>query len=139
MATRSTIAIEFADNSVSQVYCHWDGYLDNNGELLNKYYMDPFVVRDLVDLGDFSSLRETVEETAETAYSQRGEDCSARRYMNVDEYFEECQQEEYDYILRQVDGTPVWFVRCYATKDEWVTLGEARMNETKMNEEEGAY
>jgi hypothetical protein len=29
-------------------------------------------------------------------------------------------------------------VRCYATNGLWVTLGEARMNETKM-EEEGAY
>ena len=143
MGTRSTIALEFADGSVSQVYCHWDGYLDNNGELLNKYYMDPFVVRDLVDLGDFSSLRETVEETAEGAYSERGglqgdEFPEVRRYMDVTEYFDECQQEEYDYILRQVEGTPVWFVRCYATNGLWVTLGEARMNETKM-EEAGAY
>ncbi len=138
MATRSTIALEFADGSISQIYCHWDGYLDNNGELLNKYYMDPFVVRDLIDLGDFSSLRETVEETAETAYSQRGEDCQARRYKDLIDYFEECQQEEYDYILRPVDGTPVWFVRCFATENRWVTLGEARMILTKM-EEEGAY
>jgi hypothetical protein len=136
MATRSTIAIEFADGSVSQIYCHWDGYLDNNGELLNKYYMDPFVVRDLIDLGDFSSLRETVEETAEGAYTQRGEDKEVRRYMNTDEYFDCCQQEEYDYILRQVEGTPVWFVRCYATDGVWATLGEARMCETKMNESE---
>jgi hypothetical protein len=136
MATRSTIAIEYADGSVSQIYCHWDGYLDNNGELLNKYYMDPFVVRDLIDLGDFSSLRETVEETAEGAYTQRGEDKEVRRYMNTDEYFDCCQQEEYDYILRQVEGTPVWFVRCYATDGVWATLGEARMCETKMNESE---
>ena len=136
MATRSTIALEFADGSVSQVYCHWDGYLDNNGELLNKYYMDPFVVRDLIDLGDFSSLRETVEETAEGAYTERGEDKEVRRYANSDEYFDCCQQEEYDYILRQVDGTPVWFVRCYATNGVWATLGEARMCETKMNESE---
>ena len=138
MGTRSTIAIEFADNSVSQVYCHWDGYLEHNGMLLATCYTDPFVVRDLIDLGDFSSLRETVEETSEGAYSQRGEDCQARRYMNVSEYLVECQQEEYDYLLRQIAGQPVWLVRCYATDGAWVTLGEARMNETKMNEE-GAY
>ena len=136
MATRSTIAIEFADGSVSQVYCHWDGYLDNNGEMLNKYYKDPFVVRDLVDLGDFSSLQVTVDETAQGAYTQRGEDKEVRRYMNVDEYFADCQQEEYDYILRNDNGSATWFVRCYATNGAWVTLGEARMNETKMNESE---
>ena len=136
MGTRSTIAIEFADQSVSQVYCHWDGYLENNGQILAEHYMDPFKVRSLIDLGDFSSLRETVEETRDGAYSQRGEDCQARRYMNVDEYFEECQQEEYDYLLRNVDGTATWFVRCYATDGVWCTLGEAKGLIERMNEEE---
>ena len=138
MGTRSTIAIEFADNSVSQIYCHWDGYLSNNGELLQAHYRDPFVLRELIDLGDFSSLRETVEETKEGAYSERGEDCSARRYMDVDEYFAECQQEEYDYILRNVDGKATWFVRCYATEGAWVELFEAKAIEERM-EEEGVY
>ena len=83
MGTRSTIALEFADGSVSQVYCHWDGYLDNNGKILSEHYMNPFKVRDLVELGDFSSLRETVEATAGEAYTQRGEDKEVRRYMDV--------------------------------------------------------
>ena len=138
MGTRSTIAIEFADNSVSQVYCHWDGYLDNNGQILSQNYMDPFVVRELIDLGDFSSLRESVEETREGAYSERGEDCSARRYMDVTEYFDECQQEEYDYILRNINGTATWFVRCYATDGVWATIPEAKGLIERM-EEAGAW
>jgi hypothetical protein len=138
MSTRSTIAIEFADQSVSQIYCHFDGYLSNNGEILRTEYMDPFKVRELIDLGDFSSLRETVEETEEGCYSARGEDCTARRYMNVDEYFADCQQEEYDYILRNIEGKAVWFVRCYATDGAWVTLDEAKGLIERM-EEEGAY
>ena len=129
MGTRSTIALEFADGSVSQVYCHWDGYLENNGEILRTKYTDPFVVRDLIDLGDFSSLRETVAETKEGAYSERGETCPANRYKNADEYFDCCQQEEYDYILRQVEGEAVWFVRCYSTNGVWATLAEARADE----------
>ena len=138
MGTRSTIAIEFADQSVSQIYCHWDGYLENNGQILRDNYTDPFKVRELIDLGDFSSLRDTVAETKEGAYSQRGEDCSARRYMNVDEYFAECQQEEYDYILRNVEGKAVWFVRCYATDGAWTTMQEAQALIEQMNEE-GVY
>ena len=138
MGTRSTIAIEFADQSVSQIYCHWDGYLDNNGQILRDNYTDPFKVRELIDLGDFSSLRDTVAETKEGAYSQRGEDCTARRYMNVDEYFAECQQEEYDYILRNVEGKAVWFVRCYATDGAWTTMQEAQALIEQM-EKEGAY
>ena len=135
MGTRSTIAIEFADKSVSQIYCHWDGYLDNNGQILRDNYTDPFKVRDLIDLGDFSSLRETVAETKEGAYSQRGEDCQARRYKDTDEYFDCCQQEEYDYLLTQADG---WLVRCYATDNQWVTLAEAQGLIERM-EEVGAY
>ena len=60
MATRSTIALEFADGTVQQVYCHWDGYLENNGQLLRDHYSDPFVLRDLLDLGAISSLRPTI-------------------------------------------------------------------------------
>jgi len=135
MGTRSTIALEFADGSVSQVYCHWDGYLENNGKILAESYTDPFKVRDLLDLGDFSSLRDTVEETREGAYTQRGEDKEVRRYQNVDEYFDCSQQEEYDYLLTQRDG---WLVRCYATDNQWVTLAEAEALIKQMNEE-GVY
>ena len=56
MATRSTIALEFADGTVQQVYCHWDGYLDNNGKILFENYTDAFKLRELIDLGDLSSL-----------------------------------------------------------------------------------
>ena len=137
MGTRSTIALEFADGSVSQVYCHWDGYLENNGQILNDNYTDPFKVQKLLDLGDFSSLRETVEETKEGAYHHsRGEEHTVRRYMDVTDYFEECQQEEYDYILRNIDGEATWFVRCYATEGVWVTLAEAEEMQERMNESE---
>ena len=125
MGTRSTIALEFADGTVEQVYCHWDGYLSNNGQILQQSYMDPFKVKALVALGGFSSLRDSVEDTAETAYTQRGEDLDINKYKNADEYFDCSQQEEYDYILRNVNGQATWFLRCYATDGVWVTLAEA--------------
>ena len=126
MGTRSTIALEFADGTVQAVYCHWDGYLEHNGQILLKHYSDPFKLRDLIDLGGFSSLEATVEGTASTAYTQRGEELCVNRYKNADEYFDCCQQEEYDYILRNVNGVAVWFVRCYATDGVWVTMAEAK-------------
>lgn len=135
MGTRSTIALEFADGTVSQVYCHWDGYLENNGAILSTHYTDPFKVRALVDLGGFSSLSKTVEETAETAYTKRGEELSVNRFMNRDEYFAECQQEEYDYLLTETTG---WLVRCYATDGVWTTLQEAEALIELMNKE-GVY
>jgi hypothetical protein len=134
MGTRSTIALEFADGTVEQVYCHWDGYLSNNGKILQNHYMDPFEVKALVSLGGFSSLKQTFGETADEAYTQRGEDLAINKYKNIAEYFAVGQQEEYDYILRPVDGVAVWFVRCYATDGEWVTLAEAFTMEEECEE-----
>jgi hypothetical protein len=131
MATRSTIALEFADGSVSQVYCHWDGYLSGVGAELVSNYSDPFALRELIDGGDMSTVGEY--------YTDRGEDyedLKARRYQNFDEYVADCQQEEYDYILRPVEGKAVWFVRCYATDGKWVTYAEAQRIEKQINEEE---
>ena len=62
MGTRSTIALEYADGTVGQVYCHWDGYLENNGMILYKHYVDPFKTRELMDLGDISSLGKNIGE-----------------------------------------------------------------------------
>ena len=60
MATRSTIALEYADGTVHQVYCHWDGYLAHNGLILQEHYLDPFKVRNLINLGGLSTLRPEV-------------------------------------------------------------------------------
>jgi hypothetical protein len=56
MGTRSTIAIENADGSVTGIYCHWDGYLSYNGRILQDHYTDEAKVRELIALGDLSSL-----------------------------------------------------------------------------------
>ncbi len=128
MATRSTIALEFADGSVSQVYCHWDGYLSGVGRELVKDYSDPFELKELIEQGDMSSIG--------SPYTDRGEELVVRRYQHFDEYVAECQQEEYDYILRPVEGKAVWFVRCYATDGKWVTYAEAQRIEQVINEEE---
>jgi len=158
MGTRSTIALEFADGTVEQVYCHWDGYLDHNGKILQEHYSDPFKLRELIDLGDLSSLRPTIgvkhpfssfqlatqeerdahEKLVEdmcTFYTRdRGEDCPARKYKNVTEYFVEGQQEEYDYILRNVEGIATWAVRCYTTDGKWVALDVAFEQQTQAEE-----
>jgi len=120
MGTRSTIALEFADGTVEQVYCHWDGYLENNGKILAEHYMNPFKVKELVALGGFSSLCPTIDETAESAYTQRGEDISIEKFKSYEDYVANHQYEEYEYILRQVDGKAVWFVADHS--DRYIPL-----------------
>ena len=62
MATRSTIAIQNTDGTVTGIYCHWDGYLSNNGVLLNTHYNTEERVRELLALGDLSSLAPEIGE-----------------------------------------------------------------------------
>ncbi len=52
MATRSTIAVQHNDGTISQIYCHWDGYLEYNGKILLTHYSTLESVEDLVKYGD---------------------------------------------------------------------------------------
>jgi hypothetical protein len=107
MSTRSTIALEYADGTVDQIYCHWDGYLDYNGEILLESYKDPFVVQRMLELGDMSSLKEDLDDC--TFYARdRGESIrKARRFKDFEDYKANHDYEEYEYILRN-DGH--WYV-----------------------------
>ena len=150
MATRSTIALEFADGTVEQVYCHWDGYLEHNGKILAEHYSDPFKLRDLIDLGGLSSLRRDIGE--KHAFSQfdlpkeeveafikrtenmctfyardRGEKLVVHKFADFEDYLAHHAYEEYEYILRNDNGVAVWFVDCGATG--YVTLETALINE----------
>lgn len=60
MATRSRIGVMHGD-VVKHVYCHWDGYLAHNGDILLKNY-DSARANQLVALGDISSLRPEIGE-----------------------------------------------------------------------------
>jgi hypothetical protein len=134
MGTRSTIALEFADGTVEQVYCHWDGYLEHNGKILAGHYINPFKLKELIALGGFSSLEATVEGTAATAYTQRGEECRIEKYKDIEDYRANIYGEEYDYILRNVNGKAQWFVRSYATNGNWVAL-EVAFEQQRLEEE----
>jgi hypothetical protein len=151
MATRSTISLEFADGTIGQVYCHWDGYLSNNGKILQEYYSNPFVLRDLIDLGGLSSLRPTigikhpfshydVDGMTVVEYANlyrdmcvfygrdRGEGQSDATYFkDYDHFLVDGQREEYDYILRNVNGVATWFVSDHGA--DFVTLESAIMDE----------
>jgi hypothetical protein len=155
MATRSTIALEFADGTVQQVYCHWDGYLSNNGVLLQNNYSDPFKLRELIDLGDVSSLKQEIgtqhafsqfetemsSEDYDKLYGEmttfygrdRGEKgTDSRKFKDFADYVENFAHEEYAYILR-TDG--LWYVKQYSQDFEPLV---AAIVKDKIAEEEYA-
>ena len=144
MATRSTIALEFADGTVEQVYCHWDGYLEHNGQILLKHYSDPFKLQRLIDLGAISSLgpeigekqdfdkRDTQNDNWSLIYARdRGEDLVKHRFKDYADYRANAQGEEYNYILRR-DGK--WYVEFYGEFDG--LLEQAIMDEQDRKAQE---
>ena len=62
MATRSVIA-KLDDKGVQAIYCHNDGYLSNNGKILDQHYQNEDKVDELLAGGDMSSLKDTIEDT----------------------------------------------------------------------------
>jgi len=63
MGTRSMIAIQNPySKDIRAVYCHWDGYLEHNGAILQKHYAASSKVNNLIALGDISSLRPEIGE-----------------------------------------------------------------------------
>lgn len=121
MATRSTIAMELADGKVKKVYCHWDGYLSNNGVILRDNYADATALERLLDFGDISSLSDDTDSTVfyKRDRGESGVDC--RVYDSVADYEKNAQFEEYNYIWR----SGMWFVSFYATEDKFVPLETA--------------
>ena len=60
MGTRSRIGVMHGDK-VKSIYCHWDGYLEHNGRILQEHY-DSAKANHLVALGDMSSLQAEIGE-----------------------------------------------------------------------------
>lgn len=134
MATRSTIAVVHEDGSVSQVYVHWDGYLENNGDILRKHYATRGSVEELVKLGDLSSLGTFIHPTGQHNFDCPEENVCVfygrdrdetgtepRRFTTVEQYFQEYQSEEYNYLFRNGQ----WYVQCDYQFPKFTLLTEA--------------
>lgn len=55
MSTRSLIAIENPDKTITSVYCHFNGYPSSNGSILYNHY-DEQRTKELLSFGDMSIL-----------------------------------------------------------------------------------
>ena len=96
MATRSIIA-KLDSKGVQAIYCHNDGYLSNNGKILDQHYTHEVHVNQLLAEGDISSLRDTIADT--TFYARdRGEENKEATNLNnetklLEFAFESCDAE----------------------------------------------
>tara|TARA_R100000654_G_scaffold27362_3_gene51440 strand:+ start:221 stop:613 length:393 start_codon:yes stop_codon:yes gene_type:complete len=63
MATRSNIAYQRPNGQVVVAYCHWDGYPEHNGVMLNEHYNNQSKAEELANQGYLSSLKPTIKES----------------------------------------------------------------------------
>lgn len=137
MGTRSTIAIRNTDGTFNAIYCHWDGYLEHNGRILAENYTTEAAVRELIALGDLSSLGETVGVKTDfnnaadgqcVAYGRdRGETgIEAGTYVSFEDLQDKASQ-EYTYVYDAADNT--WSV-AFGSRTNTQPLVEALAKET---------
>ena len=119
MGTRSRIGVMHGDK-LKSIYCHWDGYLSHNGQILQDHY-DSSKANHLVSLGDISSLRNNVEIPEGVAHSF---DVPAKEItvfygrdrketgvdFNVDHSYDEFLSKDYDYEYYYIMNDGVWYV-----------------------------
>ena len=125
MATRSNIAMKTKEGKIVSVYCHWDGYVANNGRILLENYTDVDKIEALVALGSISSLgtvigeqqdfddRSTQKDEWTLFYSRdRGEQLSIQEYDDIPSWI--ADMEEYAYLWNGKE----WLVNDHGETDE---------------------
>jgi flagellar hook-associated protein FlgK len=100
MSTRSTISIKTPEGKIRSIYCHYDGYLKHNGELLKTHYNNESAASNLIELGDISSLASTLETTV--AYHR---DRKETLHITVVDDIKDIDSQDYNYLFK--DGK--WF------------------------------
>ena len=124
MATRSNIAMKTKEGKIVSVYCHWDGYVANNGRILLENYANIDKIEALVALGSISSLGEQIGEQQDFMdrdtqkdewtlfYTRdRGEELSIQEYDDIPSWI--ADMEEYAYLW---NGTE-WLVNDHGETD----------------------
>jgi hypothetical protein len=110
MATTSTIAIELHDGTIQMINCHWDGYLEHNGKLLNKFWYQYDKILQLMALGNLSRLGQEIGQQHDfqhphpqwcLAYGRDGgeQNCQCQVYDNYNQYQHEAKFAEYNYVF----------------------------------------
>ena len=123
MGTRSTIALFDKEGSVKSVYVHWDGYISNNGVILYRHYKNINKVRQLIELGSISSLKEEVipplgvEHNLDKPYigvtsfygrDGKEDDNNASCFSSLQDFFTNNDFQEYNYVFKEESNQ--WYV-----------------------------
>jgi hypothetical protein len=86
------------DHGYSGIYCHFDGYIDTVGKRLNDFYNQPEQVKELIALGDLSSLGETLKKTV-AFHRDRNEDLFIAHGKTVEDVEKQIDHSGYVYLF----------------------------------------
>ena len=119
MATRSNIGARQENGTIKAIYCHYDGYPEGVGATLTEHYNDPAKVEALLNLGDFSSIADNIDEIE--SYAKRGEkDTEARTYTTQEEWMEYAQDSDCEYLyLFEKDWQDNYVWAWYSVNHRW--------------------
>ena len=122
MSTNSTVAVVHTNGTVSQIYVHWDGYIEGAGKCLVENYTTLDKVEVLLALGNLSCLEarpapdanephnfiDSAKGVCVAYYRDRGErKQQAEVFVSIDEFISQGRSEEYNYLF----SSGQWFVR----------------------------
>lgn len=102
MATRSSITIKNSDGSKRSIYCHWDGYPDHVGKILNEHYNTTEKVNALIDLGAISVLAPSIECPEGHSFESPVRDYTIAYHRDRGDelmIFDKVQREDYNYLF----------------------------------------
>ena len=85
MSTRSLIAKQNKNGSITSIYCHNDGYPSGVGKILKEHYANNRKVVSLIALGWISSLEKTINGTV-AYYRDRSQDKRIDKFKSIEEF-----------------------------------------------------
>lgn len=135
MSTRCYIGkLDDKSNDVKFIYCHFDGYPEYVGYMLDTYYKDHGKVEDLLDLGDISSLNENIQPMGNHNYDEPEKGVTVAYFRDRSENWEDVAPKhtqlanyerddimiDYKYLYK--DG--IWFVDVENGLSRWTKVSD---------------
>lgn len=120
MSTNSFIGI-LENNQIRGNYCHFNGFLDDNGKMLFEHYQDEDKIHKLINLGSLSYLDEEVEPKSDIPHTfykpqknvtlayhrDRKDPLKVYEFKKMESFKEHISSSTYEYIYIRFKG--VWF------------------------------